>query len=65
MFGARCWRVGLHLSDFVLTLLEKAHISVAPGTIFGPRGEGFVRISLVQPKERLETAMSRMKTCLH
>jgi len=51
-------------SDFVLTLLEQAHVSLAPGTIFGPCGEGFVRISLVQPKERIETAMSRMKSVL-
>jgi LL-diaminopimelate aminotransferase len=47
-------------SDFVLTLLEQAHVSLAPGMIFGPRGEGFVRISLVQSEERLAQAMERM-----
>ncbi len=47
-------------SDFVLTLLEQTHISLAPGTIFGPRGEGFVRISLVQPVERIREAMERI-----
>jgi LL-diaminopimelate aminotransferase len=47
-------------SEFVLTLLERAYVSLAPGTIFGPRGEGFVRISLVQPGERLAEAMERM-----
>lgn len=49
-------------SDFVLTLLEQAHVSLAPGTIFGPRGEGFVRISLVQPAERLAQAMERINS---
>jgi LL-diaminopimelate aminotransferase len=39
-------------SDFALTLLEQARVSLAPGMIFGPRGEGFVRISLVQPIDR-------------
>jgi len=47
-------------SDFVLTLLDQAHVSLAPGMIFGPRGEGFVRISLVQPLARLTQAMDRM-----
>jgi len=51
-------------SDFVLTLLEQAHISLSPGTIFGPRGEGYIRISLVQPIERLATAMDWMKSAL-
>lgn len=48
-------------SDFVLALLEQAHVSLAPGMIFGPRGEGFVRISLVQSEERLAEAMNRMR----
>ncbi len=51
-------------TDFVLNLLEEAHISLAPGTIFGQNGEGFARISLVQPLERLATAMERMKNVL-
>jgi len=50
--------------DFVLTLLEQAHISLAPGTIFGQRGEGFVRISLVQPIEYLAEAMQRMRVVI-
>jgi LL-diaminopimelate aminotransferase len=49
-------------SDFVLTLLEESHVSLAPGTIFGTRGEGFVRISLVQSADRLKKAMERIKT---
>jgi LL-diaminopimelate aminotransferase len=48
-------------SDFALTLLEQAHVSVAPGIIFGPGGEGFVRISIVQPIDRLTQAMERIQ----
>ena len=51
-------------SDFVLTLLERAHVSLAPGLIFGSQGEGFVRISLVQPVERLREAMQRVQDVL-
>ena len=46
--------------EFVLALLEKTHVSLAPGSIFGPRGEGFVRFSLVQPEARLAEAMARI-----
>jgi LL-diaminopimelate aminotransferase len=51
-------------SEFALALLERAHVSLAPGIVFGPRGEGFVRISLVQPIERLEVAISRIRDVL-
>jgi len=51
-------------ADFALTLLEQAHVSVAPGTIFGPGGEGFVRISIVQPADRLRLAMERIQHVL-
>ena len=49
-------------AEFVLTLLEQAHVSLAPGMVFGGRGEGFVRLSLVQPVERLAQAMERIST---
>lgn len=51
-------------SDFALALLEQAHVSVAPGSIFGPGGEGFVRISIVQPADRLRLAMERIQHVL-
>ena len=46
---------------FVLSLLENTGVSMAPGVVFGPRGEGFVRVSLTQPKARVEEALSRME----
>ncbi|MEJ2305098.1 MAG: aminotransferase class I/II-fold pyridoxal phosphate-dependent enzyme [Anaerolineales bacterium] len=50
--------------DFAAELLEKAHVSLTPGTVFGAGGEGFVRISLTAPEERLEEAMERLKVAL-
>jgi LL-diaminopimelate aminotransferase len=46
---------------FVLSLLESTGVSLAPGVVFGEMGEGFVRISLTQPKERIEEALRRME----
>ena len=45
---------------FVLTLLEQVGVSLAPGSVFGRQGMGFVRISLTQPLERLQGAMNRI-----
>jgi len=46
-------------TQFASDLLNEAGVSLAPGTAFGPHGEGYVRISLVQPVARLEEAMAR------
>ncbi len=45
---------------FALAMLQEANVSVAPGTVFGSRGEGFIRISFVQPKDVIEEAMQKM-----
>jgi LL-diaminopimelate aminotransferase len=47
--------------DFSLALLEDAHLSLTPGTVFGAAGEGYARISLTAPQSRLETAMRRLE----
>jgi LL-diaminopimelate aminotransferase len=33
---------------------------VAPGSFFGPAGEGYVRISATAPTERVREAMQRL-----
>ncbi len=43
--------------EFSLALLENTGIAVAPGRVFGPQGEGYVRISLTQSPEYLEELM--------
>jgi len=50
--------------SFTQTLLEEAGVSLAPGTAFGAQGEGYARISLVQPEERLTEAMERLERWL-
>jgi len=51
---------GWSSEGFTSALLDQAHISLTPGSIFGEYGEGFVRISFTAPLERLEEAMQRM-----
>ncbi len=55
---------GSSADQFVLQILDEAHVSLAPGTVFGSRGEGFVRISLVQPIDRITEAMKRVRSTL-
>jgi len=47
-------------SAFALDLLDRAAVAVTPGATFGPRGEGYVRISLTVPDDRLEEAIARI-----
>ncbi len=46
---------------FALDLLEQAHISLTPGTVFGAQGEGHVRIALTAPIAQMQTAMKKIK----
>jgi LL-diaminopimelate aminotransferase len=46
--------------DFAAELLEQAAVVVAPGTGYGPHGEGFIRISLTVADDRLGQAMDRI-----
>jgi LL-diaminopimelate aminotransferase len=55
---------GWSSEGFTSALLDQAHISLTPGTVFGEHGEGFVRISFTAPLERLEDAMQRMRQVL-
>ncbi|RBW57249.1 MULTISPECIES: pyridoxal phosphate-dependent aminotransferase [unclassified Tenacibaculum] len=40
-------------------LLHNKHIFVAPGTIFGSQGEGYIRFSLCVPEEKIKEAITR------
>jgi len=41
-------------------VLKNNHIFIAPGTIFGSNGEGYIRFSLCASNEDLEEAISRI-----
>jgi LL-diaminopimelate aminotransferase len=41
-------------------LLEKADIVATPGVGFGKYGEGYIRMALTVPKERIQEAIERL-----
>ena len=55
---------GFTSGTFSELVLERAAVVVSPGSAYGPSGEGFVRISLTVPDERLEEAVTRIESAL-
>ncbi len=50
--------------EFSRLLVEKAEVAVSPGTGFGERGEGFVRIALVENEQRIRQAARNVRRFL-
>ena len=48
-------------TSFAELVLEEAAVVVSPGSMYGPSGEGFFRISLTTPDERLAEAVERLR----
>ncbi|MCH7583656.1 MAG: aminotransferase class I/II-fold pyridoxal phosphate-dependent enzyme [Acidobacteria bacterium] len=46
--------------EFALRLLEERAVSVAPGSVFGPGGEGWIRISLAVEEDVIAEGMRRI-----
>ena len=51
---------GYTSAEFTTWLLEDLGFSITPGTVFGQRGEGYLRISLGMSTERFREAMDRL-----
>lgn len=47
-------------ASFTEKVLEEAAVVISPGAAYGPSGEGFVRMSLTTPDERLMEAAERI-----
>ena len=47
--------------DFCFSVLERANVWMIPGSMYGPSGEGYFRIALTHPSDRLAEAMSRLQ----
>jgi LL-diaminopimelate aminotransferase len=51
-----------HTSEsFAELMLEEAAVVVSPGPAYGPSGEGFFRLSLTVPDDRLKEAVARIE----
>lgn len=55
---------GFTSASFCEKALNQAHVVLTPGSGYGPDGEGFVRISLTTPTERIVEAARRLKECM-
>jgi LL-diaminopimelate aminotransferase len=51
-------------ASFCEEVLEQSGVVVSPGSAYGPNGEGFFRISLTVPDDRLAEAVERMRGSL-
>ena len=52
--GTTSWR-------FFEQLLYRAHVVSTPGVGFGPSGEGYVRLTAFNSRERTEEALERIR----
>jgi len=50
--------------EFAMKLLEGADVVGSPGAAFGPSGEGYIRLALVENENRLRQAVRRIGRCL-
>jgi alanine-synthesizing transaminase len=50
--------------DFAMMLLEDGDVAVSPGSGFGPSGEGYLRMALVENENRLRQGVRQIARCL-
>jgi alanine-synthesizing transaminase len=58
------WCSQMSTMDFAMMLLEKGDVAVSPGSGFGPSGEGYLRMALVENEKRLRQAVRQIGRCL-
>jgi aspartate aminotransferase len=51
---------GLPSRDLAMRLLEERNVAAVPGTAFGARGEGFLRVSLASSAESISEGLRRL-----
>jgi LL-diaminopimelate aminotransferase len=55
---------GYTSAEYAGLVLDKAGVIVPAGSAYGPDGEGYIRISLATPDDRLAEALQRMADSL-
>ena len=55
---------GMSSSDFATLIFEEAGIIITPGAAYGEYGEGYFRVVLTVPDDRLDEALSRIQNVL-
>jgi len=54
------WATKMSTMNFAMKLLEEGDVAVSPGSGFGPAGEGYVRLALVENENRLRQAVRQI-----
>jgi aminotransferase len=55
---------GVDAETFCRRLLERAKVQIFPGTMYGPTGEGYVRISFLATREAIDAAVDRIRAVI-
>ncbi len=58
------WASRMGSVDFAMKLLEEGDVVASPGAGFGPAGEGYLRMALVENEERIRQAVRQIGRCL-
>ena len=58
------WASRMSSIDFAMKLLKDGDVAVSPGAGFGPAGEGYLRLSLVENESRIRQAVRQISRCL-
>ncbi len=58
------WFGKLNSLEFATKLLEEGDVAVSPGSGFGPAGEGYLRLALIENENRLKQAVRQIARCL-
>ncbi|HLA83763.1 MAG TPA: aminotransferase class I/II-fold pyridoxal phosphate-dependent enzyme [Thermoguttaceae bacterium] len=58
------WATRLGSFELAMKLLAEADVAVSPGAGFGPAGEGYLRLALVENENRLRQAVKQIGRCL-
>ncbi len=52
-------------TDFCLAMVDQAEVAMTPGSAFGDRGEGYVRMALVENQQRIRQALRQLGRVLN
>lgn len=58
------WASRMDSLQFATKLLEEGDVAVSPGAGFGPAGEGYLRLALIENENRLRQAVRQIARCL-
>lgn len=58
------WTSRMGSVDFAMKLLQEGDVVASPGAGFGPAGEGYLRLALVENEERIRQAVRQIGRCL-